>query len=62
MTAEPLPHWLAALLPAAGEAAYRVDVALDEAPKVGVPEGTSCRIRIELGRNSPAALLALGPS
>ncbi|MDE2993610.1 MAG: HlyD family efflux transporter periplasmic adaptor subunit [Chloroflexota bacterium] len=62
VTAEPLPHWLAALLPAAGEAAYRVDVALDEAPKVGVPEGTSCRIRIELGRNSPAALLALGPS
>ena len=60
--AKPLPDWLAALLLATTGPAYRVEVALHETSDLSVPDGTPCRIRIELGRDTPAALLAAGPS
>ena len=60
--AKPLPDWLAALLPATTGPAHRVEVALHETSDLSVPDGTPCRIRIELGRDTPAALLAAGPS
>ena len=62
VAAGPLPRWLAPLLPAAAEPGHRVDIALDEAPGPAVPDGTPCRVHIELGRDTPAALLAPGPS
>ena len=62
VTAEPLPVWLAALLPAAAEPGHRIDVVLPQPSDLSVPDGTPCRVRVELGRDSPAALLAFGPS
>lgn len=62
VTAASVPGWLAALLPAAAAPAHRVNVALDDASELAVPDGTPCRIRIELGRDTPAALLATGSS
>ena len=62
VAAGPIPRWLAPLLPAAAEPGHRVDIALDEAPDLAVSDGTPCRVRIDLGRDTPAALLALGPS
>lgn len=62
VVAGPLPRWLAPLLPAAAKSGHRVVIALDDAPAPAVPDGTPCRVRIELGRDRPAALLALGPS
>ena len=58
----PLPSWLAALLPGAAEAGYRVDIVLPQASALSVPDGAPCRIRIELGRSSPAGLLVPGLS
>ncbi len=58
----PLPHWLAALLPGAAESGHRVDVVLPLASTLSVPDGAPCRIRIELGRSTPAALLVHGLS
>ena len=62
VSAKPLPVWLAALLPAAAEPGHRVDVVLLQPSDLSVPDGTPCRVRVELGRDTPAALLALGPS
>ena len=62
VTVEPLPDWLAALLPTSTGPAHRVDVTLHEASELSVPDGSPCRIRIELGRDTPVALLAAGPS
>ena len=62
ITSRLLPGWLAALLPAVNEPRYRVDIAVHERPGLSVPDGTVGRIRIELGRDSPAALLAHGSS
>ena len=62
ITPGPLPHWLAALPPAAAESAHRIDVALNRASELSVPGGTPCRVRIIIGRHSPAALFDLGQS
>lgn len=62
VAAGPLPHWLAAMLPGTAEAGYRVDVVLSQVSDLSVPDGAPCRIRIELGRSSPAALLVHGQS
>ena len=56
----PLPNWLAALRPAVADSAHQVDVVLHQASDLSVPDGTLCRIRIVLGRYSPAALFDLG--
>ena len=58
----PLPHWLAAWPPAVAESGRRVDIDLQPAPALSVPDGTPCRVRIVLGRQPPAALLGLGRS
>ena len=62
VASEPIPDWLAALLPASSGPAHRVEVVLHDASDLSVPDGTPCRIRIELGRDTPVALLAAGPS
>ena len=62
ITPGPLPHWLAALPPAAAESAHRVDVVLNRPSELSVPSGTPCRVRIIIGRHSPAALFDLGQS
>ena len=62
ITPGPLPHWLAALPSAAAESAHRIDVALNRASELSVPGGTPCRVRIIIGRHSPAALFDLGQS
>ena len=58
----PLPHWLAAWPPAVAESGQRVDIELQLASALSVPDGTPCRVRIVLDRQAPAALLGLGPS
>lgn len=60
VAAGPLPSWLAALLPGAAESGYRIDIVLPQAPALSLPDGAPCRIRIELGRSTPAGLLFLG--
>ena len=60
VTAGPLPGWLEELLPAADGASHRVDLALEAAANPSVAEGAACRVRIALGRISPAALLDAG--
>ena len=57
VTAGPLPDWLGARPPEVLGAAHRVDVVLDQASDLSLPDGTACRIRIVLGRHPPAALL-----
>lgn len=60
VTTRPLARWLAALPPAVAESANRVDIALEGASDLSVPDGTPCRVRIVIGRHSPAALFGLG--
>ncbi len=62
VAAGPLPHWLAAMLPATAESGHRIDVVLAHEPALSVPDGAPCRVRIELGRSTPAALLVHGQS
>ena len=62
VTAEPLPDWLAALDPLTAEPGRRVDVVLDDAPALQVPDGTLSRVRILLGRQTPASLFDIGRS
>ena len=62
VAAGPLPSWLAALLPGAAESGYRVDIVLPRASALSVPDGAPCRVRIELGRSTPAGLLVPGLS
>lgn len=60
VSAGPLPNWLARMEPAVPASTYRVDVALR--PDSGLPDGTACLARIELGKHAPVALLtADGP-
>lgn len=54
------PRWLQELLPANADSARRVDITLPRTAALSVPDGTPCRVRIVLGRHSPAALLSLG--
>ena len=62
VAAGPLPRWLAALPPAAPDSAHRIDVVLDRASELSIPDGTPCRARIIIGRHSPLALFDLGQS
>ena len=62
VTTGPVPEWLAVLDPAAVESAHRVDVLLHQASDLSVPDGTPSRIRIVLGRYSPAMLFDVGRS
>ena len=60
VTAGPLPRWLAALSPGGPESVHRVDVVLHQASDLSVPDGTSCRVRVVLGRYPPIALFGPG--
>ncbi len=62
MAAGPLPHWLATILPGTGESGHRVDVVLSQASDLSLSDSAPCRIRIEFGRSTPAALLIHGHS
>ena len=56
--AGPLPNWLAGMAPATDNLLSRVDVVLLEDPQLALEDGTACRVRIRIGRNSPFALFA----
>ena len=60
VTPGPLPDWLAALQPAVSQSFHRVDVVLEDAADLSLPDGTPCRVRIVLGRQPPVAVLGLG--
>lgn len=62
VTAGPLPDWLAGLKPAVPPSRHRIDIRLDGASDLILPDGTTCRIRIELGRSAPISLLDAGRS
>ena len=53
----PLSETLTALASKAPVSVHRIDIALDESPDSASLAGRECRIVIELGRQSPAALL-----
>ncbi|MCE2389907.1 MAG: HlyD family efflux transporter periplasmic adaptor subunit [Proteobacteria bacterium] len=57
-----LPGWFLELQPASAGSGYRVDVSLEPDSELPVPDGTPGRIRIVLGRQTPATLLGLGNS
>lgn len=60
VTSGPLPGWLAELLPVADGAVHRIDFALEAAANPSIVDSAACRVRIVLGRISPAALLDPG--
>ena len=60
VVAGPLPAWLARLKPAVPPSRHRIDIRLDGASNLTVPDGTLCRIRVELGRRAPISLLGSG--
>ena len=60
VTLGPLPVWLAELQPSVSASLHRVDIHLEEASDLAVPDGTPCRVRIVLGRQPPIAVLGLG--
>ena len=61
--AGPSPESHSALEPLAGTSALRVDIDLQTASDLVLPDGTPCLVRIVLGRFSPASLLlGLGSS
>lgn len=55
--AAPSPVSLSAMEPLAGESALRVDIDLQPPPDLLLADETPCRVRIVLGRYSPASLL-----
>jgi len=58
-----LSEELAAHLPWPADGARRIDVAVaDTGNALPVPEGSTCRVRISLGRQSIASILAFTPS
>lgn len=57
----PSPVWLSHWPAAEAETAPRIDIDLAPVPGVTLRDGTSCRVRISLGRYSLAALLGLRP-
>ena len=52
----PLPGWLAALPPASRNSLSRIDLDFEADGGLTAPDGTPCRVRIRLGRQSPIAL------
>lgn len=62
VTPGPLPSWLASLPPGVPVSAHRVDIVLRGAPDLPVGDGAPCRVRIVIGRHSPAALFRMGGS
>ena len=52
------PGWLVELGLLENGLAHRVHVILEEASGVSLPDGAVCRVRLALGRDTPAALLA----
>ncbi len=62
LAAEPAPVWLNRLMAEAPASWHRVRIVLRQTPDFMVPEGTPCRIRIELDRRSPVSLLFPGRS
>lgn len=56
VTPGPLPNWLATLRPAVPNATHRVDVVLDHASDLSLPDVTPCRVRIALGQQPLTAL------
>ena len=59
ISALPLSAGLAALKSAAPVSVYRLDIALDKGTASAALAGRECRIVIELGRQSPAALFGM---
>ena len=59
ISAFPLSEGLTAFKSAAPVSPYRVDIALDEGLDLASRAGRECRIVIELGRQSPIALLRM---
>lgn len=57
VAAAPSPVSLSAEGPLAGESALRVEIDLQPPPDLVLPDGTPCRVRIVVGRYSPASLL-----
>ena len=63
VAAGPSPVSPSALEPLAAASGLRVDIDLQPASDLALPDGTPCRVRIVLGRYSPASLLlGLGSS
>ena len=60
VTTGQLPDWLAAIAPALADPGHRIDIALRETPGFPIPEGTSCRVHIVVGRHPPIALFGQG--
>ena len=60
--AGPAPERFAALGPAGGQAPRRVDIDLQPASGMTLPDGTPCRVRIVLGRQTPVSFIGLGRS
>lgn len=60
VTAGPLPKWLASLQPATEDSLHRIDIMLRQVPESPLPGGSSCRVRIVLGKAPPIALLSPG--
>ena len=56
MTEESLGDWIDSLLPVTGNSSHLVEVVLDQASNIPAPDGSQCRVRIEFGQFSPAAL------
>ena len=60
VTVDPLPAWLAELPPVVTREHSRVDVLLHDHSGPALREEASCRVRIDLGRSRPLALLPIG--
>lgn len=52
----PLPNWLAALMPDADGAYYRIDIKVLQQANNPIPNATACRIRIIVHESSPLEL------
>ena len=59
ISAVPLPEGLAALADVAAVSAYRVRITIDESLALAPHAGQECRLVIELGRQTPVALLRM---
>ena len=62
ISAVPLPEGMAALESAAPVSVHRINISLDENLDPASLAGRKCRVVIELGRQSPAALFLMRPS
>ena len=57
-----LPEWLVTQTPLAELGLSRLEVRLDHAAALDLDDGAPCRIRVVLGRQTPAALFEAGPA